>query len=194
MSTGGLSVAGAILELRVSTAPRTSSIPGVHNLPFWDVYSAVAPRIVGVRHEQAAGYAADAYYRTRGVSSAAVVTSGPGTANVVTAFGEAYISGSPVIVLASEVSMGHRVSAGPADSCTRWSTRARCSRRSARPHDRRAPGRRRSRRPSWPFATPGDPRRRATTSACRPTCSARSGRPPCRTCRDCRRRDATRTR
>ena len=114
MSTGGLSVAGAILELLGQHGTtHVFGIPGVHNLPFWDVYSAVAPRIVGVRHEQAAGYAADAYYRTRGVPSAAVVTSGPGTANVVTAFGEAYISGSPVIVLASEVSMGHRVSAGP---------------------------------------------------------------------------------
>jgi thiamine pyrophosphate-dependent acetolactate synthase large subunit-like protein len=115
MTTAGTrSVAGAILELLGQHGTtHVFGIPGVHNLPFWDVDSAVAPRIVGVRHEQAAGYAADAYYRTCGVPSAAVVTSGPGTANVVTAFGEAYVSGSPVIVLASEVSMGHRVSGGP---------------------------------------------------------------------------------
>ena len=109
-----LSVAGAILELLGQHGTRhVFGIPGVHNLPFWDVDSAVAPAIVGVRHEQAAGYAADAYYRTSGTPSAAVVTSGPGTANVVTAFGEAYISGSPVIVLASEVAMTHRASGGP---------------------------------------------------------------------------------
>jgi len=108
------SVAGAILELlgRQGTT-HVFGIPGVHNLPFWDVDSTVAPRIVGVRHEQAAGYAADAYFRTTGTVSAAVVTSGPGTANVVTAFGEAFVSGSPVIVLASEVAVAHRVRTGP---------------------------------------------------------------------------------
>lgn len=111
---GRLSVAGAILDLLGQHGTtHVFGIPGVHNLPFWDVDSDTAPVIVGVRHEQAAGYAADAYYRTTGVPSAAVVTSGPGTANVVTAFGEAYVSGSPIIVLASEVGLAHRASNGP---------------------------------------------------------------------------------
>ena len=50
----GLSVAGAILELlgRHGTT-RVFGIPGVHNLPFWDVDSTLAPRIIGVRHEDA---------------------------------------------------------------------------------------------------------------------------------------------
>ena len=105
----GLSVAGAILELlgRHGTT-RVFGIPGVHNLPFWDVDSSIAPRIIGVRHEQAAGYAADALYRATGVPSAALLTSGPGTANVLTAFGEAFMSSSPVIVLASEVGQALR--------------------------------------------------------------------------------------
>ncbi|MBI1350884.1 MAG: thiamine pyrophosphate-binding protein [Actinomycetales bacterium] len=107
--SAGLSVAGAMLELlgRHGTT-RVFGIPGVHNLPFWDVDSDIAPRIIGVRHEQAAGYAADALYRATGVPSAALLTSGPGTANVVTAFGEAFISGSPVIVMASEVGQALR--------------------------------------------------------------------------------------
>jgi thiamine pyrophosphate-dependent acetolactate synthase large subunit-like protein len=107
--SAGLSVAGAMLELlgRHGTE-RVFGIPGVHNLPFWDVDSDVAPRIIGVRHEQAAGYAADALYRATGIPSAALLTSGPGTANVITAFGEAFISGSPVIVLASEVGQALR--------------------------------------------------------------------------------------
>ncbi len=114
MTAGGRSVAGAMLELLGQHGTRqVFGIPGVHNLPFWDVDAAVAPTIVGVRHEQTAGYAADASYRTSGTPSAALVTSGPGTANVVTAFGEAYVSGSPVIVLASEVAMSHRAAGGP---------------------------------------------------------------------------------
>jgi acetolactate synthase-1/2/3 large subunit len=108
------SVAAAILELlgRHGTT-RVFGIPGVHNLPFWDADSPSAPRIVGVRHEQAAAYAADGLYRATGQVSAALLTSGPGAANAVAAFGEAYVSGSPVIVLASEVGQSLRLPDGP---------------------------------------------------------------------------------
>ncbi len=107
--TPSVSVAGAILELLGRHGTSTVfGIPGVHNLPFWDVDTDAAPQIIGVRHEQAAGYAADALYRATGTPSAALLTSGPGTANVLTAFGEAFISGSPVIVLASEVGQALR--------------------------------------------------------------------------------------
>jgi acetolactate synthase-1/2/3 large subunit len=101
-----LSVAGAILQLLGRHGvTRAFGIPGVHNLPFWDADSPEAPRIIGVRHEQAAGYAADALQRATGQLSAALLTSGPGTSNVLTAFGEAHVSGSPFLVFASEV--GH---------------------------------------------------------------------------------------
>ena len=107
-------VAAAILELlgRHGTT-RVFGIPGVHNLPFWDADPATAPRIVGVRHEQAAAYAADGLYRATGQVSAALLTSGPGAANAVAAFGEAYVSGSPVIALASEVGQSLRLPDGP---------------------------------------------------------------------------------
>ena len=53
-------VAGAVLQLLGRQGITTAfGIPGVHNLPFWDVDADDAPRIVGVRHEQAACYAAD---------------------------------------------------------------------------------------------------------------------------------------
>ena len=104
-----LSVAGAILQLLGRHGiTRTFGIPGVHNLPFWDADSDEAPRIIGVRHEQAAGYAADALQRATGQLSAALLTSGPGTSNVLTAFGEAAMSNSPFLVLASEVGHGVR--------------------------------------------------------------------------------------
>ena len=110
----GPSVAAAILELLGKHGvTRAFGIPGVHNLPFWDADSDVAPRIIGVRHEQAAGYAADGLYRATGDVAAALLTSGPGAANVVAAFGEAYVSGSPMLVLASEVSQSLRSPGGP---------------------------------------------------------------------------------
>ena len=107
-------VASVILELLgrhgVSSA---FGIPGVHNLPFWDADAESAPRIIGVRHEQAAGYAADSVYRATGNPGAALLTSGPGAANVLAAFGEAVISGSPVIAIASEVNHALRSPSGP---------------------------------------------------------------------------------
>ena len=78
-------------------------IPGVHNLGFWNALRPGRPRVIGVRHEQAAGYAADGLYRATGRSGAALLTSGPGVANIVTAFGEAFTSYSPMLVVASDV-------------------------------------------------------------------------------------------
>ena len=108
------SVAGAILELLGRHGvTRAFGIPGVHNLPFWDADSDAAPRIIGVRHEQAAGYAADGLHRATGQVGAALLTSGPGVANVMAAFGEAFVSGSPVIAFGSEVNAALRSTNGP---------------------------------------------------------------------------------
>jgi len=107
-------VASVILELLGKHGvTRAFGIPGVHNLPFWDADSEAAPRIVGVRHEQAAGYACDGLFRATGVPGAALLTSGPGAANIMAAFGEAFISNSAMLVLASEVNQSLRSSAGP---------------------------------------------------------------------------------
>ena len=123
------------------------------------------------------------------VPAAALLTSGPGAANILAAFGEAFISGSAVIAIASEVEPGAAVARRAARaSCTRWPTRARCSPPSALRHGLPAPARRRSPRPCSPCATPGDPRRSRATSAYRPTSSASRGRPPSRTSPACRRR------
>ena len=108
------SVAAAILELLGRHGvTRAFGIPGVHNLPFWDADSDAAPRIIGVRHEQAAGYAADGLHRATGQLGAALLTSGPGVANVMAAFGEAYVSGSPVLAFGSEVNAALRSPQGP---------------------------------------------------------------------------------
>src|SRR6185312_8060506 len=76
-------------------------LPGVHNLAFWRAADGRTP--VVVRHEQTAVYAADGWARSTGGLGAAVVTTGPGAANAVAAFGEAAAAGSPVLLVASEI-------------------------------------------------------------------------------------------
>ncbi|WP_240687263.1 thiamine pyrophosphate-binding protein [Amycolatopsis suaedae] len=78
-------------------------LPGVHNLPVWEALAATDVRLVGVRHEQTAGYAADGYARATGRLGVAVVTTGPGAANTLAAVGEAQASGSPLVVIATDV-------------------------------------------------------------------------------------------
>lgn len=86
-------------------------LPGVHNLAFWSTEAPI--RIVGVRHEQAAVYAADGYGRATGRLGVAFSTTGPGAANGLAAFGEATVSGSPVLFIASDVATSLRDPAGP---------------------------------------------------------------------------------
>ena len=83
-------------------------LPGVHNLALWEALSSSPIRLVGVRHEQAAAYAADGYARATGRPGVALVTTGPGAANTLGAVGEAFASRSPVVVIATEVPTGLR--------------------------------------------------------------------------------------
>jgi acetolactate synthase-1/2/3 large subunit len=79
-------------------------LPGVHNLPAWNALDArPGIRLVCVRHEQAAVYAADGYARATGRLGVALVTSGPGAANTLGAVGEAWASRSPVLVIATDI-------------------------------------------------------------------------------------------
>ena len=94
-------------------------LPGVHNLAIWKALSGSAIRLVGVRHEQTAVYAADGYARATGRLGVALVTTGPGAANALGATGEAMASSSPVLVIATDI---------PVDAASRRGL----SRRSAR--------------------------------------------------------------
>ena len=86
------------------------------------------PRILPVRHEQTAGYAADGLARATGGLGVALTTTGPGAANAVAAFGEAATVHSPVLLVASEVPLRVR-RAGDRTRCPARDapTRARCS-------------------------------------------------------------------
>jgi acetolactate synthase-1/2/3 large subunit len=78
-------------------------LPGVHNLAIWRALSESDIRLVGVRHEQTAAYAADGYARSSGRPGVALVTTGPGAANAVAATGEAWACGSPIVVIATDI-------------------------------------------------------------------------------------------
>ncbi len=98
---GVVSVARSIVDaVALHGATTVFGLPGVHNLAFWRSADR-APMVV--RHEQAAVYAADGWARATGRLGAAVVTTGPGAANAVAAFGEAAAVRSPVLLVASEI-------------------------------------------------------------------------------------------
>src|ERR671915_254968 len=78
-------------------------LPGVHNLALWEALRDSPIRLVGVRHEQTAAYAADGYARATGRLGVALTTTGPGAANTLAAVGEAWASRQPVLVIATDI-------------------------------------------------------------------------------------------
>jgi thiamine pyrophosphate-dependent acetolactate synthase large subunit-like protein len=83
-------------------------LPGVHNLALWEALRSSSIRLVGVRHEQTAAYAADGFARATGRLGVALTTTGPGAANTLGAVGEAWASRSPILVVATDIPSGLR--------------------------------------------------------------------------------------
>src|SRR3712207_898481 len=88
------------------------------------------------RHEQGAGYAAEAYARVSGRPGVVVTTSGPGLTNAMTAAATAHAESQPVLVLSPGVPTGtegadlgllHEVkdASGAMQRLVRWSRRVR---------------------------------------------------------------------
>jgi thiamine pyrophosphate-dependent acetolactate synthase large subunit-like protein len=98
--TGARAAVAALEDAGVSVA---FGLPGVHNLPLWRELNGSPIRLVGVRHEQTAGYAADGYTRASGRLGVALTTTGPGAANTLAAVGEAWASRQPVLVIATDI-------------------------------------------------------------------------------------------
>jgi len=105
MPTGGEVLVAALRTLDVAVA---FGLPGVHNLAAWKAFPGSGVRLIGVRHEQTAGYAADGWARATGRLGVALTTTGPGAANIVTATGEAWASHSPLLVIATDVASSLR--------------------------------------------------------------------------------------
>ena len=100
MLTGAGLVVQALEDAGVEVA---FGLPGVDNLALWRALGDSPIRLVGVRHEQTAAYAADGYARASGKLGVALTTTGPGAANTLGAVGEAWASRSPILVIATDV-------------------------------------------------------------------------------------------
>jgi thiamine pyrophosphate-dependent acetolactate synthase large subunit-like protein len=105
MLTGAALAVEALEEAGVELA---FGLPGVHNLSLWRELNGSPIRLVGVRHEQTAAYAADGYARATGRLGVALTTTGPGAANTLAAVGEAWASRQPVLVIATDIPASSR--------------------------------------------------------------------------------------
>jgi thiamine pyrophosphate-dependent acetolactate synthase large subunit-like protein len=102
--TGILTGAGlAVAALQRAGVEVAFGLPGVHNLALWRAIGESPIRLVGVRHEQTAAYAADGYTRATGRLGVALTTTGPGAANTLGAVGEAWANRQPVLVVATDI-------------------------------------------------------------------------------------------
>lgn len=128
---GGAAVVETLAAHGVDTV---FGIPGTHNLEFYRHFRGNGIRAVTPRHEQGAGYAAEAYARVSRRSGVVVTTSGPGLTNAMTAAATAYAESQPVLMLSSGMPTGregrdlgqlHEVKnlTGAMDQLVRWSRR-----------------------------------------------------------------------
>ena len=100
---GGAAVVETLAAHGVDTV---FGIPGTHNLEIYRQFPATGIRAVTPRHEQGAGYAAEAYARVTGSPGVVVATSGPGLTNTMTAAATAYAESQPMLVLSSGMPTG----------------------------------------------------------------------------------------
>ena len=77
------------------------TLSGAHIFPFYDAATTTHTdiRLVDVRHEQSAVFAAEAAAKLTRLPGLAAVTAGPGVTNAVSAVTQAYASGVPMLVL-----------------------------------------------------------------------------------------------
>jgi acetolactate synthase-1/2/3 large subunit len=96
------SVSGGELLVRALKAHGVDlvfGIPGTHNLEIYAALDRHGVEHVTTRHEQGAGYAADAYARVTGRPGVAVTTTGPALLNIAAALAQAYSDSVPMLVI-----------------------------------------------------------------------------------------------
>ena len=100
--TGGDVVCDAILEAGVDVV---FGMPGGASLPFYDALYRYQDRLrhVQIRHEQAAGFAANGYARATGKVGVATSTSGPGATNMVTCMANDMMDSVGVVYITGQV-------------------------------------------------------------------------------------------
>jgi acetolactate synthase-1/2/3 large subunit len=95
---GGQSVLRAAVRHGVDTV---FTLSGAHVFPVYDAAVTADPpvRLLDVRHEQTAVFAAEGYAKLTRTPGFAVLTAGPGVTNGISAVTTAWFNGSPVLVL-----------------------------------------------------------------------------------------------
>lgn len=94
---GGLVAAKALKALGVS---HVFTLSGGHIFPFLDGCHQEGIRLIDVRHEQNAGFAAEGWARIARSVGVAAITAGPGVTNVISPLAQAAFNRAPVLALA----------------------------------------------------------------------------------------------
>ncbi len=91
----------AVAVARAHGVETMFTLSGAHVFPMYDGAVTADPpmRIIDVRHEQTAAFAAEATGKLTRVPGLAVLTAGPGVTNGVSAVTQAQFSGSPLVVV-----------------------------------------------------------------------------------------------
>jgi acetolactate synthase-1/2/3 large subunit len=90
----------AVTALAASGVELAFMLHGAHIDPIYQACLEHGIRIVSVRHEAAAGHAAEGYARAGRRLGVALVTAGPGVTNIVTSMANANLDRTPVLYLA----------------------------------------------------------------------------------------------
>lgn len=103
-STGARNIIRSLEELGVDTV---FGMPGGAILHTYDpLLDSTQIRHILVRHEQGAGHAATGYAVATGKVGVALVTSGPGATNLITALADANMDSVPVVAITGQVASG----------------------------------------------------------------------------------------
>ncbi|WP_326590498.1 thiamine pyrophosphate-binding protein [Streptomyces sp. NBC_01294] len=98
--TGGDLVVETLRGLGATTV---FGLPGQHALALFDAVGRSDLRLVGLRTENNAGFAADAYGRITGEAAPLLLSTGPGALMALPALAEAAAASAPVIAISSQV-------------------------------------------------------------------------------------------
>ncbi|MEO4042461.1 acetolactate synthase 3 large subunit [Hoeflea sp. CAU 1731] len=107
MSADNNQITGAEMVVRAMKDNGVADVfgyPGGAVLPIYDeIFQQEDIKHILVRHEQGAGHAAEGYARSTGKVGVALVTSGPGATNIVTALQDALMDSIPMVCITGQV-------------------------------------------------------------------------------------------
>src|SRR4051812_35206812 len=89
----------ALAALRAFGVNELFTLSGGHVFPLYDAAHQTGVRIVDVRHEQSAVFAAEAVAKLQRRPGVAALTAGPGVTNGISGLTSAFFNGAPVVVL-----------------------------------------------------------------------------------------------